>query len=223
MGKSLSLSEDTAKQIWPDETALWTGGRNSWAALILCVIWPAVHQMVSFSAFSQLNPPVYIWICGNRIDLCVVEHPSCSGFVFIPGPTWHWLLAHVLQWVGFGLHFYLKSQNIFKSPVPYHSSVVAYYIGLPPQLMLLTPCFKTWSKTSLCHLCKQKGQDLKYILPTHSTELEMFSAPTSLKEGICAATLHSLACYREGEWKIGTNTLTLKSCRGQWYPILWRY
>lgn len=113
----ISVSEwrHSKAKLRPDETTLWTGGRNSWAALILCVIWPAVHQMVSSSAFSQLNPPVYIWICGNRIDLCVVEHPSGSGFVFIPGPTWHWRTRAGSQWVGFGLHFYLKSQNILRA------------------------------------------------------------------------------------------------------------
>lgn len=219
----ISVSEwrHSKANLGPDETTLWTGRRNSWAALILYVIWPAVHQMISPSAFSQLNPHVYIWICVNWIDWCVLEHPSSSGFVFIPGPTWHWKKWAKSQWVWFVLCFYLKSQNIFKIPVPYHSSVVAHYIGLPPQLPLLLLLVFQNLEQNLCHLCKQKRQGVKYILPTHSMELEMFSAPTSLKEGICAATLHSIILLQGGERKIGNHTLTLKSCREQWYTIPW--
>lgn len=64
-----------------------------------------------------------------------------------------------------------------------------------------------WSRSSLHHLCKQKGKDVACLPPTHSTELEMFSAPTSLKE--CPATLHSLILLQWGEWKVGNITSLL--------------
>lgn len=64
-----------------------------------------------------------------------------------------------------------------------------------------------WSRSFLHHLCKQKGKGVAYVPPTHSTELEMFSAPTSLKE--CPATLHSLILLQQCEWKMDNRTLVL--------------
>lgn len=68
-----------------------------------------------------------------------------------------------------------------------------------------------WSRSSLHHLCKQKGKGVACIPPTHSIELEMFSAPTSLKECLCPATIHSLILLQQSEWKMDsiTSFLTL--------------
>lgn len=59
-----------------------------------------------------------------------------------------------------------------------------------------------WSRSSMHHLCKQKGKCVACIPPTHSTELEGFSTLTSLKEYLCPATLHSLILLQQGEWKM---------------------
>lgn len=56
------------------------------------------------------------------------------------------------------------------------------------------------------HLCKQKGKGVACIPPTHSTELELFSTLTSLKECLCPATLHSLVLLQQGEWKMDNIT-----------------
>lgn len=69
--------------------------------------------------------------------------------------------------------------------------------------------FKIWSRSSLHHLCKQKGKGVACIPPTPSTELEMFWAPTSLKEYLCPATLHSLILLQQGEWKMDNITSLL--------------
>lgn len=71
-----------------EKRMVWTGGRKSWAASASHVIWPVVHQNVSFLAFAQTTPTC-IWVCMKHTDLHILEHPSGSGFVFIRSPTWH--------------------------------------------------------------------------------------------------------------------------------------
>lgn len=97
----------------PDENTLDRREKELSCSCFVCGMTCSVSIRWFPLAFSQLNPPRYIWICMNRTDLCIVEHPSGSGFVFIPGPTWHWMMWAKSQWVGFVLHN-CKLEFLFK-------------------------------------------------------------------------------------------------------------